>query len=132
MDSPRSDATGPRAWLARHDPGLRATKRSVRAAVLLPALFAATVFGTSNGQTPLFTAFGSTALLLFVDFGGPLAVRARSYLVLWLTGAVFVVVGTACSTHAAAAVVAMAVVGFCVLFHSQILLQCQNLLFQLR
>jgi uncharacterized membrane protein YccC len=109
-------APGLRTWLLRHDPGLRATKRSVRAAVLVPAVFALARYGTSNSQTPLFAVFGSVALLLFVDFGGPLRVRARSFLVLWLAGALFITVGTVCSTHPAAAVASMAVVGFGVLF----------------
>jgi uncharacterized membrane protein YccC len=107
---------GPRAWLVRHDPGLRATKRSVRAAVLVPAVFALARYGTHNSQTPLFAVFGSVSLLLFVDFGGPLRIRTRSFLVLWVAGAAFIVVGTLCSTHPVAAVTSMALVGFGVLF----------------
>ena len=125
MDSPSLDtaAAGPapdapwiRSWLVRHDPGLRATKRSVRAAVLVPIVFAIARYGTHNSQTPLFAVFGSVSLLLFVDFGGPLRVRSRSFLVLWMTGVAFIVVGTLCSTHPVAAVASMAVVGFGVLF----------------
>ena len=104
------------AWLTARDPGLRATKRSVRAAVLVPAVFALTEYGTSNPQTPLFAVFGSVSLLLFTDFGGPLRVRARSFAVLWVVSALFIAVGTLCSTNAAAAVTSMAVVGFLVLF----------------
>jgi hypothetical protein len=113
---PSPSASGPRSWLVRHDPGLRATKRSLRAAVLVPVVFAISLYGTHNSQTPLFAVFGSVSLLLFVDFGGPLRIRARSFLVLWVTGTAFIAVGTVCSTHAAAAVSAMAVVGFGVLF----------------
>ena len=98
------------------DPGLRATKRSVRAAVVVPAVFAVAVYGTSNAQTPLFAVFGSVSLLLLTDFGGPRRARARSYAVLWVVGASFITVGTLCSTDAAAAVASMAVVGFLVLF----------------
>jgi uncharacterized membrane protein YccC len=104
------------AWLTRRDPGLRATKRSVRAAVLVPLVFAIALYGTSGDQVPLFAVFGSVSLLLFCDFGGPLRVRARSYAVLWVVSAAFIVVGTLCSTHAAAAVVGMAVAAFGVLF----------------
>ena len=113
---PAPDGTGLRAWLVRHDPGLRATKRSVRAAVLVPIVFALARYGTHNSQTPLFAVFGSVSLLLFVDFGGPLRLRVRSFLVLWVTGAAFIAAGTICSTHPAAAVTSMAVVGFGVLF----------------
>jgi len=102
--------------LLARDPGLRATKRSVRAAVLVPAVFAVAEFGTSNHQTPLFAVFGSVSLLLFCDFGGPLRVRARSYLVLFAVSVVLIAVGTLCSTNAVAAVAGMAVAGFLILF----------------
>ncbi len=113
---PAAESGGVRAWLVRHDPGLRAAKRSVRAAVLVPTVFAIAVYGTANTQTPLFAVFGAVSLLLFVDFGGPLRVRARSFLVLWLVGAANVSIGTLCSSRAGLAVVAMAVVAFAVLF----------------
>ena len=103
-------------WLERKDPGLRATKRSVRAAVVVPAVFAVSQYGTSNHQTPLFAVFGSVSLLLFADFGGPLRVRARSYLGLWVVGCVFISLGTLCSRHTVAAVAGMAVATFAVLF----------------
>lgn len=104
------------AWLAAKDPGLRAIKRSVRAAVLVPTVFALAEYGTSDNQTPLFAVFGSVSLLLFTDFGGPLRVRAQSFAVLWVVSTVCIVVGTLCSTNAVAAVGSMAVVGFLVLF----------------
>lgn len=115
---PPTTTTGPRllAWLAARDPGLRAAKRSVRAAVLVPVVFALALYGTANHQTPLFAVFGAVSLLLFIDFGGPLRVRARSFGVLWVVSAAFTVVGTLCSTSAVAAVVSMGVAGFCVLF----------------
>jgi uncharacterized membrane protein YccC len=105
----------PERWEVR-DPGLRATKRSVRAAVLVPAVFALAEFGVGNAQTTLFGVFGSFALLLFADFGGPTRVRLRSYFGLFVTGAVLIIAGTLCSTHAATAVIGMAVFGFAVLF----------------
>ena len=107
---------GVRAWIEQRDPGLRATKRSVKAAVLVPAVLAATEFGTSNPQTPLFAVFGAVALLLFADFGGALRTRSRSLIGLWGVGVVFISLGTVASTHAAAAVIAMAVAAFLVLF----------------
>ena len=116
---PSGRASGPggvRAWLAHRDPGLRATKRSVRAAVLVPTVFALAEYGTSNSQTPLFAVFGSVALLLFTDFGGPLRGRARSYLGLWVVGATFIAVATLCATQPVAAVAGMAVAAFAVMF----------------
>ena len=88
----------------------------MRAAVLVPAVFAATQYGTSNHQTPLFAVFGSVSLLLFADFGGPLRLRTRSNVGLWLVGSVFITLGTLCSTHAVAAVIGMAFAAFAVLF----------------
>jgi uncharacterized membrane protein YccC len=102
-------------WKAR-DPGLRATHRSIRAAVVVPAVFALADFGVGNGQTTLFGVFGCFALLLFVDFGGPTRVRLRSYAGLLVAGAVLIVAGTLCSTYSATAVIGMAVFGFAVLF----------------
>ena len=102
-------------WKAR-DPGLRATKRSVRAAVLVPGVFAIAEFGIGNAQTTLFAVFGSFALLLFADFGGPTRARLRANVGLFGAGVVLIVVGTLCSSHAATAVIGMAVFGFAVLF----------------
>ncbi len=102
-------------WKAR-DPGLSATKRSVRAAVVVPSVFAIADFGIGNPQTTLFAVFGSFALLLFADFGGPTRARWRANLGLFGTGVVLIVAGTLCSSHAVTAVIGMAVFGFAVLF----------------
>ncbi len=102
-------------WKAR-DPGLSATKRSLRAAVLVPGVFAIAEFGIGNSQTTLFAVFGSFALLLFADFGGPARARLRANLGLFSAGVVLIVAGTLCSSHAATAVIGMAVFGFVVLF----------------
>jgi hypothetical protein len=89
---------GPRKWLEHRDPGLRATIRALRAAVVVPAVFAVAQYGTSNGQTPLYAVFGAVAILLFANFGGSRSVRTRAYLGLWVVGALFLSVGTLCST----------------------------------
>ena len=116
----------PRPWppsvstLARRvrskDPGFWAVKRSVRAAVVMPAAFGLTFVAFSDGQVSLFAAFGAFALLLLVDFPGRPRTRLVSYVALFATGAVFIALGTVVSTHKVAAVVTMAVVGFIVLF----------------
>ena len=84
--------------------------------MLVPAVFATAQFGLGDSQTSLFAVFGSVALLLFVDFAGPLPSRIRSYGGLWAIGAAFIAVATLCSNHAVLAVAAMGVVGFAVLF----------------
>ncbi len=114
-----ADAVPARRWrdaLARHDPGLRAARRAVRAAVVVPAAFALARALSGGTQPGLFAAFGAFALMLFVEFSGRWPVRLRNYLSLWVAGAVFIVVGTLCSQHAAAAVIGMAVAGFLILF----------------
>ncbi|HEX3842684.1 MAG TPA: FUSC family protein [Acidimicrobiales bacterium] len=103
-------------WIGKKDPGFLAVKRSVRAAVVMPAVFGLTHVLFSNSQTSLFGAFGSFALLLLVDFPGRPRTRLESYVGLFLFGSGFIVLGTLVSTHKIAAVAVMAVVGFCVLF----------------
>ena len=107
---------GPRGWIRAKDPDYLAVKRSVRAAVVMPAVFGVSHVAFSNVQVDLFTAFGSFALLLLVDFTGRPRVRCASYLVLFAVGCGFIALGTLVSTHKVPAVAAMAVVGFLVLF----------------
>jgi uncharacterized membrane protein YccC len=102
--------------MKKKDPDLLAVKRSVRAAVVMPGVFGLTHVLFSNSQTDLFGAFGSFALLLLVDFPGRPRTRLMSYIGLFVFGSGFIALGTVVSTHKIAAVVVMAVVGFCVLF----------------
>ncbi len=104
------------AWFRAKDPDLLAVKRSVRAAVFVPLVFGITHLASSNAQLSLFGAFGSFALLLMVDFAGRPRTRLSSYAILFVAGAAFIALGTVVSTNKVSAVVAMAVVGFVVLF----------------
>jgi uncharacterized membrane protein YccC len=110
---PRSSMAG---WVTAKDPGLLVVKRSVRAAIAMPTVFGATHLLFPDLQISLFGAFGSFALMLLVDFPGPVRKRLASYLALLLVGGGFIALGTVVSTHKAAAVATMAVVGFAVLF----------------
>jgi uncharacterized membrane protein YccC len=103
-------------WVRSKDPELLAIKRSVRAAVVMPLTFGIAQLFFTNGQVSLFAAFGSFALLLLVDFQGRPRTRLASYLVLFAVACGFIALGTAASTHKVPAVVAMAVIGFLVLF----------------
>jgi uncharacterized membrane protein YccC len=103
-------------WFNVKAPGRVPLTRSIRAAVIIPGVFGLTHVVFANPQVSLFGAFGSFALLLLVDFPGRTRTRLLSYVALVLVGAAFIAVGTVASTHKVAAVVAMAVVGFCVLF----------------
>jgi uncharacterized membrane protein YccC len=98
------------------DPDHLVVKRSVRAAVVVPSVFALSHELFSNPQVGLFGAFGSFALLLLVEFTGPVRARLVSYLGLYVIGTGLIVLGTAVSSYKVAAVVTMGVVGFAVLF----------------
>jgi len=108
--------SGAAAWVRTKDPDLLAVKRSVRAAVVMPSVFALARLLSSNPQTSLFGAFGSFALLLLVDFHGRPRARLVSYLTLFAIGSCLISLGTVVSTYKVAAVVTMAIVAFAVLF----------------
>jgi uncharacterized membrane protein YccC len=95
---------------------LLVVKRSVRAAIVVPSVFALAHGLWSNAQVGLFAAFGSFALLLLVQFTGPLRTRIGSYVGLYIVSGALIALGTVASSHEAAAVIAMFVVGFAVLF----------------
>ncbi len=98
------------------DPRMFAMKSALRAAIVQPLAFALSLVVVGNKQMALFAAFGSMALLVFVDFGGPVRVRLRAYLLLVAFGVPMIVVGTLCSQTTWLAAAAMALVGFCILF----------------
>jgi len=103
-------------WLRSKDPELLVVKRSLRAAIVMPSVFAIAHGLWSNAQVDLFAAFGSFALLLLVEFTGPRRARVASYACLYVVSGGLIALGTVASTHEAAAVITMFVVGFGVLF----------------
>jgi uncharacterized membrane protein YccC len=115
---PADTSTRSRAarWLRSKDPELLVVKRSVRAAIVMPSVFALAHGLFSDPQVALFGAFGSFALLLMVEFTGNMKTRLVTYVGLYVVGSCFIVLGTVVSSHKAAAVVAMGLVGFGVLF----------------
>jgi uncharacterized membrane protein YccC len=82
----------------------------------MPAVFAFADQVIGNPQTTIFAAFGSFAMLVLADFTGPFRSRFVAYGVLACVGGVNIVIGTLCSRNAWVAAVAMAVVGFAILF----------------
>jgi uncharacterized membrane protein YccC len=98
------------------DPQLVSLKSAARAAIVMPAVFAVADKTIQDPQTALFAAFGSFAMLVFVDFTGPLRSRFIAYVALAFVGAANIVVGTLCSRNAWLATAAMAVFGFAILF----------------
>jgi len=95
---------------------LAALKSAARAAIVMPAVFAFADKVIGQPQTSIFAAFGSIALLVFVDFGGPPRTRFLAYLGLACVGAGFITLGTLCSRNPWLAAGAMGVVGFATLF----------------
>jgi uncharacterized membrane protein YccC len=99
-----------------HDPGLASLRSAARAAIVIPAVFALADKVIQDPQIATFAAFGSFAMLVLVEFGGPLRSRFVAYLALACVGAANIVVGTLCSRNAWLAAGAMALVGFAILF----------------
>ena len=102
----------PLRWLGQRDRGFAALRRAARAAIIMPAMFAVGDKVIGNPQVATFAAFGSFAMLLLVDFGGPMAERLQAQAALAVTGGVFVCLATLASRTAWLAAVAMAVAGF--------------------
>ncbi len=82
----------------------------------MPSLFAIGVKAIGNPDVATFAAFGSFAMLLLVDFSGPMRERLQAQAALALTGGAFVCLGTLASRNAWLAAAAMALVAFAVLF----------------
>jgi hypothetical protein len=102
------------------DPGRASLKSAARAAIVMPAVFAFADQVIANPQTTIFAAFGSLAMLVFVDFTGPQRSQLVAYLALAGVGAANVVLATFCSQNAWLAAAAMALVGFAILFSGAI------------
>ena len=97
-------------------PDLAALKSAARAAIVMPAVFALADKVIAQPQTSIFAAFGSFAVLVLVEFGGPARARLLAYLVLACVGAAFITLGTLCSRDPWLAAGAMSAVGFATLF----------------
>ena len=102
-------------WRPR-DAGLLSLRRASRAALLMPALFALALFGTHDVQLTTFVGFGTFALVVLADFGGPTGSRAGAYAVTVAIGAVLIAAGTLAGQVPWVAAPAMLVVGFAVQF----------------
>lgn len=106
----------PLQWLSSRDRDLAALRRSGRAAIAMPAMFALGKEVIANPVIATFAAFGSFAMLLLVDFPGPLRDRLRAQAALSLAGFALVSLGTLAARSVWLSTLAMAVVGFAVIF----------------
>ena len=106
----------PLRWLAKRDRDLVALRRAARTAIVMPAMFALGDKVLADPVLATFAAFGSFAMLLLVDFGGPPRERLLSQATLALAGCAFVCLGTLVSQNVWLAAVTTALVGFAVIF----------------
>ena len=103
-------------WLRRRDHDLVALRRAGRAAIVLPAMFALGEEVIGNPVVATFAAFGSFAMLLLVDFGGPLRARLQAEAALAVVGCAFICIGTLASRSVWLATATMGLIGFLVIF----------------
>src|SRR6266566_4412421 len=106
----------PLRWLGQRDRDFGALRRAGRTAIVMPALFALGDKVIGDAALATFAAFGAFAMLLLVDFGGPMVQRLQAQAALVVVGGVFVCLGTLASQTAWLAASAMAVAGFGVIF----------------
>ncbi|MFI6598594.1 FUSC family protein [Nonomuraea sp. NPDC050536] len=104
------------AWLRRRDPGLAATRRAGRTAVVMPSLFALCTQVFHAPAMATFAAFGAFAMLLLVEFPGPMVQRLRAHAALAVAWLVLVSLGTLAAGSVWTATAATIVVGLTVLF----------------
>src|SRR5436190_14862250 len=104
------------AWLRSRDPGFAALRRASRSAIVMPALFALGVKVIENPTVATFSAFGAFAMLLLADFRGAMRDRLRNQIALAVACGALIAIATLVSQTSWLAAVAMAVVGFGVLF----------------
>jgi uncharacterized membrane protein YccC len=103
-------------WLRRRDHDLVALRRGGRAAIVMPAMFALGEEVIGNPIVATYAAFGSFAMLLLVDFGGPLRGRLQAEAALAVVGGAFICIGTLASRSVWLATATMALIGFIVIF----------------
>jgi hypothetical protein len=103
-------------WLGKRDRDFAALRRAGRTAIVMPAVFALGDKVIGNPIIATYGAFGSFAMLLLVDFSGPIRVRLQNQIALAVVGGIFVSLGTLASRATWLAALAMALVGFAVLF----------------
>ncbi|HKV20996.1 MAG TPA: FUSC family protein, partial [Mycobacterium sp.] len=108
--------SGVRARVRSRDPEFDALRRAVRAAVVVPLAAAVSFAVAGNSQTPLFTIFGSFALMVLADFPGNTNSRALAYTGLGINGAILITLGTLVSPYPWLSVGLMFVLGVAVMF----------------
>lgn len=104
------------ARVHQRDPEYDGARRALRAAIVIPIAAAVSFTVGGGSQTPLFTIFGSIALLIVVDFPGNVNARALAYGGLAFNGAVLIGIGTLVAPIPWLAITLMFVIGSLVSF----------------
>ncbi len=102
--------------IRQRDPEFDALRRAGRAAIVVPVAAGVGFAAGGGSQTPLFTIFGSVALLILVDFPGNRPARALAYAGLGFNGLVLIILGTLVAPHPWVSVAVMFVLGVVVTF----------------
>jgi hypothetical protein len=105
-------APDPRTLLRPNDPNHHLLHRSLRIAVVFPALVAFGLYVLHEPQFTLIAAFGAFGTLGLVDLGGGVRQRARAHLVITGLGVVLVAVASVASPWIAVAAAVMFVGAF--------------------
>ncbi len=112
-----------RRWAARAHPArplvswsTPAAIRALRAAIVMPALFAITDQVIGNLQLALFASFGSFATLVLVSFAGTRRDKLIAHAALAVTGSLLLVIGTAVNSSTVLAALVTIPVTFAVFF----------------
>ncbi len=95
---------------------LPAALRAVRAAIVVPGLFAFADQVLDNLQIATFAAFGGFATLVLVSFGGTRREKLMAHLALALAGSALIAIGTAVSSTTVLAALVSLPVAFAVFF----------------
>ena len=102
--------------IEHRDPERDALRRATRAGIVMPIAAAVSFTLGGQSQTPMFTIFGSVALLILADFPGNRPARALAYAGLGINGAVLITVGTLVAPYPWLSVGLMFVLGVAVMF----------------
>jgi hypothetical protein len=109
-----ADSAGGTPWLPTWSSA--AAIRAIRAAIVIPSLFALTDVVIDNLQMATFAAFGGFATLVLTTFAGTRRDKLIAHAQLALVGTVLIVIGTVVSSSTAIAALATVPVAFAVFF----------------
>ncbi|MDD7923312.1 FUSC family protein [Actinomycetospora chibensis] len=103
-------------WLLRHDPGLAASRRAARVAVVATVAFMLTRYGLGSPTIAVYAVFGAIGFGVLSQVVGTPRERTRTLAACFVAGSVLVTLGTLLAGSTAAATIGMLVVGVVVAF----------------